>query len=98
MLIVNDEQRHLAGAVSLEERCKYCSKAFAEYPLIDQDCPNDRQQQSPIPVVQCWETGAAITSHAAFARGSRASCISAGCRVLNQMRTNSRLGPIMSGR
>ena len=42
MLIMNDEQRHLAGVVSLEERCKYCSKAFAEYPLIDQDCPNDR--------------------------------------------------------
>lgn len=37
MLIVNDEQRRLAGVVSLEERCKYCSKAFAEYPLILSD-------------------------------------------------------------
>lgn len=37
MLIVNDEQRRLAGVVSLEERCKYCSKAFAEYPLIASD-------------------------------------------------------------
>jgi hypothetical protein len=43
MLIVNDEQRRLAGVVSLEERCNYCSKAFVEYPLIlsddvDQTC------------------------------------------------------------
>ena len=37
MLIVNDEQRLLAGVLSLEERCKYCSKAFAEYPLIQSD-------------------------------------------------------------
>jgi hypothetical protein len=37
MLIVNDEQRLLAGILSLEERCKYCSKAFAEYPLIQSD-------------------------------------------------------------
>jgi hypothetical protein len=37
MLIVNDEQRHLAGVLSLNERCKYCSKAFAEYPLIQSD-------------------------------------------------------------
>jgi hypothetical protein len=34
MLILNDEQRLLAGVVSLGEPCKYCSKAFAEYPLI----------------------------------------------------------------
>ncbi len=37
MLIMNDEQRRLAGVLSLEERCKYCSKAFAEYPLIQSD-------------------------------------------------------------
>jgi len=37
MLIVNDEQRLLAGVLSLDERCKYCSKAFAEYPLIQSD-------------------------------------------------------------
>ena len=37
MLIVNDEQRHLAGVLSLEERCKYCLQAFAEYPLILSD-------------------------------------------------------------
>ena len=37
MLIVNDEQRFLAGVLSLDERCKYCSKAFAEYPLILSD-------------------------------------------------------------
>ena len=37
MLILNDEQRLLAGVVSLDERCKYCSKAFVEYPLILSD-------------------------------------------------------------
>lgn len=37
MLIVNDKQRLLAGVLSLDERCKYCSKAFAEYPLILSD-------------------------------------------------------------
>jgi hypothetical protein len=37
MLIVNNEQRLLAGVLSLDERCKYCSKAFAEYPLIQSD-------------------------------------------------------------
>src|SRR5260370_3205247 len=37
MLIVNDDHRRLAGVVSLEERCKYCSKAFAGYPLIQSD-------------------------------------------------------------
>jgi hypothetical protein len=40
MLIVNDEQRLRAGVLSLEERCKYCSKAFAEYPLIMSDDAN----------------------------------------------------------
>ncbi|HCG00174.1 MAG TPA: hypothetical protein DEV93_06470 [Chloroflexi bacterium] len=34
MLIVNNDHRRLAGVLSLDERCKYCSKAFAEYPLI----------------------------------------------------------------
>jgi hypothetical protein len=34
MLIVNDNQLRLAGIVSLEERCNYCSKALAAYPLI----------------------------------------------------------------
>jgi hypothetical protein len=37
MLIVNDDQLRLAGIVSLEERCKYCSKALAAYPLIMSD-------------------------------------------------------------
>ncbi len=37
MLIVNDEHLHLAGMLSLEERCYCCSKAFAEYPLIQSD-------------------------------------------------------------
>ncbi len=37
MLIVNDDHRRLAGVLSLEERCKYCSKAFAGYPLIQSD-------------------------------------------------------------
>lgn len=37
MLIVNDDHCRLAGVSSLEERCKYCSKAFAEYPLIQSD-------------------------------------------------------------
>jgi hypothetical protein len=34
MLIVNDEQRMLAGIASLSKRCAYCSKALADYPLI----------------------------------------------------------------
>lgn len=33
MLIVNDDQLHLAGIASLEERCIYCSKRLATYPL-----------------------------------------------------------------
>jgi hypothetical protein len=37
MLIVNDEHLRLAGVLSLDERCKYCSKALAEYPLIQSD-------------------------------------------------------------
>lgn len=37
MLIVNDEQRHLAGVRSLEEQCKYCAKPLVEYPLIMSD-------------------------------------------------------------
>ena len=37
MLIMNDDHRGLAGVLSLEERCKYCSKAFGEYPLIQSD-------------------------------------------------------------
>jgi hypothetical protein len=34
MLIVNNDQLRLAGIVSLEERCNYCSKTLAAYPLI----------------------------------------------------------------
>lgn len=34
MLIVNDDQLHLAGIANLEERCIYCSKRLAAYPLI----------------------------------------------------------------
>jgi hypothetical protein len=37
MLIVNDDQRRLAGVLNLEERCNYCSKALAAYPLIQSD-------------------------------------------------------------
>jgi hypothetical protein len=37
MLIVNDDHLHLAGIVSLEERCTYCSKTLAAYPLIMSD-------------------------------------------------------------
>ncbi len=40
MLIVNDDQRLLAGA-SVGERCKYCSKPLTDYPLIMSD---DAQQ------------------------------------------------------
>jgi len=40
MLIVNHDQRHLAGIASLEERCVYCSKALAAYPLIMSDDAN----------------------------------------------------------
>jgi hypothetical protein len=34
MLIVNDAQLRIAGIASLEERCVYCSKRLAVYPLI----------------------------------------------------------------
>ncbi len=34
MLIVNDDHCRLAGVSSLEERCKYCGLALAEYPLV----------------------------------------------------------------
>jgi hypothetical protein len=37
MLIVNDDQLHLAGIVSLEEQCVYCSKRLTAYPLILSD-------------------------------------------------------------
>lgn len=41
MLIVNDDQLRLAGVLSLEEQCYYCSKALAAYPLI---ISNDTKQ------------------------------------------------------
>jgi hypothetical protein len=34
MLIVNDTQRLLAGVVSLNEPCPYCSQPLGSYPLI----------------------------------------------------------------
>jgi hypothetical protein len=37
MLILNDEHRQRAGICSMNEVCTYCSKAFAEYPLIMSD-------------------------------------------------------------
>ena len=37
MLIVNDDHLRFAGIVSLEERCPYCSKTLASYPLIMSD-------------------------------------------------------------
>ena len=37
MLIVNDAHLALAGMASLEERCRYCSKPLAVYPLIMSD-------------------------------------------------------------
>ncbi len=37
MLIVNDAHLHLAGVASLEERCCYCSRPLAAYPLILSD-------------------------------------------------------------
>ncbi len=37
MLIVNDNQRLLAGAVSLNEPCPYCSQPLRAYPLIMSD-------------------------------------------------------------
>jgi len=37
MLIVNDTHRRLAGVASLEERCLYCSRPLAAYPLLMSD-------------------------------------------------------------
>ena len=37
MLIVNDTQRLLAGVVSLNDPCPYCSQPLATYPLIMSD-------------------------------------------------------------
>lgn len=37
MLILNDEHRQRTGICSMNEVCTYCSKAFAEYPLIMSD-------------------------------------------------------------
>jgi hypothetical protein len=41
MLIVNDDHLMRAGVADLDQSCPYCSKAFAEYPLIMSD---DRAQ------------------------------------------------------
>ncbi len=37
MLIVNDTHRLLAGVVSLNEPCPYCSQPLQAYPLIMSD-------------------------------------------------------------
>jgi len=37
MLIVNDTHRLLAGVVSLNEPCPYCSQPLRSYPLIMSD-------------------------------------------------------------
>src|SRR6266446_4419464 len=37
MLIVNADHLYLAGVASLEERCTYCSRPLAAYPLIMSD-------------------------------------------------------------
>ena len=37
MLIVNDAHLCLAGRSSLEERCHYCKKPLAAYPLVMSD-------------------------------------------------------------
>jgi hypothetical protein len=37
MLIVNTAHLSLAGVASLEERCSYCSRPFAAYPLVMSD-------------------------------------------------------------
>ena len=39
MLIVNDDHLQLAGVASLEERCSYCSRPLAAYPLVISDDP-----------------------------------------------------------
>jgi hypothetical protein len=41
MLIVNDAHFALAGVASLEERCTYCTRPLAAYPLVLSD---DRNQ------------------------------------------------------
>jgi hypothetical protein len=41
VLIVNDDHLHLAGIAGLEERCCYCSRPLAAYPLVMSD---DRHQ------------------------------------------------------
>lgn len=40
MLIVNDVHLCLAGVASLEDRCRYCSRSLAAYPLIISDDTN----------------------------------------------------------
>jgi len=40
MLIVNDAHFALAGVASLEERCTYCTKPLAAYPLVLSDDTN----------------------------------------------------------
>ena len=37
MLIVNADHLSLAGVASLEERCTYCSRPLAAYPLVMSD-------------------------------------------------------------
>jgi hypothetical protein len=37
MLIVNDTHLALASVASLEERCRYCSRPLAAYPLVMSD-------------------------------------------------------------
>jgi hypothetical protein len=37
MLIVNTAHLSLAGVASLEERCSYCSRPLAAYPLVMSD-------------------------------------------------------------
>jgi len=39
MLIVNDDHLMRAGVCSLDELCLYCGSAFADYPLIMSDDP-----------------------------------------------------------
>lgn len=41
MLIANDAHLRLAGVASLEERCCFCSRPLAAYPLVMSD---DRKQ------------------------------------------------------
>ncbi len=53
MLIVNDEQRLLAGVLSLDERCKYCSKAFRSIPsfrvmMLTRSCTMQRARSNSL--------------------------------------------------